>query len=40
MGKKKDLDSMYRELMNNPDTKEDAGARLFKFFLGTILCSK
>lgn len=37
MGKKKDLDSMYRELMNNRDTKEDAGAKLFKFFLGLIM---
>ena len=37
MGKNKDLDSMYKELVNNRDTKEDAGTRLFKFFLGLIM---
>lgn len=37
MKKNKDLDSMYRELMNNRDTKEDAGARLAKFFIGLVM---
>ena len=37
MKKNKDLDSMYRELVNNRDTKEDAGTRLFKFFLGLVM---
>ena len=37
MKKSKDLDSMYRELMNNRETKEDAGTRLAKFFIGLVL---
>ena len=37
MKQSKDLDSMYRELMNNRETKEDAGTRLAKFFIGLVL---
>ena len=37
MKKKKDLDSMYRELMNSREEKEDAGTRIAKFFIGMVL---
>ena len=37
MGKNKDLDSMYKELLNNHENKEDAGSRLFKFLIGLIM---
>lgn len=37
MKKNKDLDSMYRELMNSRETKEDAGTRLAKFFFGLVI---
>lgn len=35
--KKKDLDSMYRELMNSREHNEDAGTRLAKFFIGLVM---
>ena len=34
---KKDLDSMYRELMNSREHNEDAGTRLAKFFIGLVM---
>ena len=38
MGKNsKDLDSMYRELMNSREHNEDAGTRLAKFFICLVM---
>ena len=35
--KKKDLDFMYRELMNSREHNEDAVTRLAKFFIGLVM---